>query len=107
MDTEWAVVLAVAIVTGPFVLYFLLPFGEALAGFLAFAFIMAACCRRPVWIFALAVLAQGTKQTAASSLLVLGLVCARTAADRSSLPRAYSCLSSEVCSRPYQATPHS
>jgi hypothetical protein len=82
LGTEWAVVLAVAIVTGPFVLYSLLPFGEALAAFLAFAFTVAACCRRPVWIFALALLAGVTKETAAPFLLVLGLVCARTAADR-------------------------
>ena len=87
LGTEWAVVLAITIVTGPFVLYSLLPFGEALAAFLTLAFTVVACQRRPAWMFALALLAGITKETAAPFLLVLGLVCARSATDRYLPPR--------------------
>jgi hypothetical protein len=82
LGPEWAVVLAIAIITAPLVVYALLPWGEALAAFLTFAFVVVACQRRPAWLFALAVLAGITKETAAPFLLVLGLVCARSAADR-------------------------
>jgi hypothetical protein len=82
LGTEWAVVFAITIITGPLVVYSLLPWGEALAAFLTLAFTVAACQRRPVWVFTLAVLAGITKETAFPFLLVLGLVCTRSAADR-------------------------
>jgi hypothetical protein len=82
LGTEWAVVLIVALVTGPFVLYALLPFGETVAAFLVAAFVVAACRRSPPWLFILGFLAGITKETAAPFLVVLGIVCARSAADR-------------------------
>ena len=87
LGTRWAVVLGVMLVSGPFLLYGLLPFGEALAAFLALAFVLAACARSPAWVFVLAVAAGVTKETAAPFLVVLGLVCARSAADRWLPPR--------------------
>lgn len=80
--SEWAVVLAVAMLTSPFVLYAFLPFGEALAAFLALAFVVAACARRPGWLLLSGFLAGTTKETAAPFLFVLAVVCARDARDR-------------------------
>jgi hypothetical protein len=77
LGTEWAVVLAVALLTGPFVLYGLLPFGEAVAAFLALAFVVAACDRSWLALLALGLLAGITKETAAPFLAVLGVLCAR------------------------------
>jgi hypothetical protein len=82
LGTTWAVVLGVALLTGPFVLYGLLPFGEALAAFLALAFVVAACARRPSWLLVTGLFAGITKETLAPFLLVLGVVCARDARDR-------------------------
>src|SRR5262249_30788767 len=82
LGTAWAVVVALTLVTGPFLLDALLPFGEAVAAFLTLAFVVAACRRSVVWIAALGFLAGITKETAAPFLVVLGLVCARSAADR-------------------------
>jgi hypothetical protein len=74
---RWSVVLVLALVSGPMVLYGLIPFGEALAAFLALAFAFAACTRRPWWIVATIFLACLTKETAAPLLLAIGIVCAR------------------------------
>jgi hypothetical protein len=82
LGPEWSVVLGVVLLTGPFVLYALLPFGEALTAFLALAFVVAACARRPAWLAATGLLAGMTKETLAPFLLVLGLACARDAGDR-------------------------
>jgi hypothetical protein len=82
LGPEWSVVLGVTLLTGPFLLYALLPFGEALAAFLALAFVVAACARRPAWLLVTGLLAGTTKETLAPFLLVLGVVCAREAADR-------------------------
>jgi hypothetical protein len=82
LGREWAVILGVMLLTGPFLLYAFLPFGEALAAFLALAFVVAACARRPWLLFATALLACITKETAAPFLVLLGIVCAREAADR-------------------------
>jgi hypothetical protein len=82
LGVQWAVVLTVALLTSPFVLYALLPFGEALAAFLALAFVVAACARRPGWLLVTGLLAGTTKETVAPFLLVLAIVCARNAHDR-------------------------
>jgi hypothetical protein len=74
---RWAVVLVLALVSGPMVLYGLIPFGEALATFLCFAFALAACTRRTRWIVITIFLACLTKETAAPFLLAIGVVCAR------------------------------
>jgi hypothetical protein len=79
---EWSVVLGVTLLTSPFLLYGLLPFGEAVTAFLALAFVVVACARRPGWLLLTAVLAGVTKETLAPFLLVLGIVCAREAHDR-------------------------
>jgi len=80
--TEWAVVLGIALLTSPFVLYSFLPLGEALAAFLALAFVVAACARRPGWLLLTGFLAGTTKETVAPFLFVLAIVCARNARDR-------------------------
>ncbi len=85
--TEWAVVFGLALLTSPFVLYAFLPFGEALAAFLALAFVVAACARRPGWLLLTGFLAGTTKETIAPFLLVLVVVCARDADDGWSPPR--------------------
>jgi hypothetical protein len=77
LGRRWSVVLVLALVSGPMVLYGLIPFGEALAAFLALAFAMAACTRRSWWIVVTIFLACLTKETAAPLLLVIGIVCAR------------------------------
>jgi hypothetical protein len=82
LGPEWSVVLALALLTGPFVLYALLPFGEALAAFLALAFVVAACARRPGWLLVTGFLAGTSKETVAPFLFVLAVVCAREARDR-------------------------
>jgi len=79
---EWSVVLAITLLTSPFLLYALLPFGEALSAFLTLAFVVAACARRPGWLLVTGLLAGVTKETLAPFVLVLGLVCAREAHDR-------------------------
>ena len=78
LGAEWSVVLGITLLTGPF-LYVLLPFGEALTVFLAMAFVVAACACRPGWLLVTGLLAGLTKETMAPFLLVLGLVCARSA----------------------------
>ncbi|HLM17357.1 MAG TPA: hypothetical protein VK549_06015, partial [Acidimicrobiia bacterium] len=82
LGPEWSVVLGITLLTSPFLLYALLPFGEALATFLVLAFVVAACARRPGWLLVTALLAGVTKETLAPFLLVLGLVYAREAHDR-------------------------
>lgn len=82
LGPEWSVVLGITLLTSPFLLYALLPFGEALTAFLALAFVVAACARRPAWLLVTALLAGLTKETMAPFLLVLGLVCAREVHDR-------------------------
>ncbi len=82
LGAEWSVVLGIALLTGPFLLYALLPFGEALTAFLVLAFVVAACARRPGWLLVTGLFAGLTKETMAPFLLVLGLVCAREAHDR-------------------------
>src|SRR4051794_28011790 len=77
LGRRWAVVLVLALVSGPMVLYGLIPFGEALATFLCLAFALAACTRRVWWIVVTVFLACLTKETAAPFLLALGIVCAR------------------------------
>jgi hypothetical protein len=77
LGPRWAVVLVLAMVSGPMVLYGLIPFGEALATFLVLAFAFAACTRRMWWIAVTIFLACLTKETAAPFLLVIGVVCAR------------------------------
>jgi hypothetical protein len=84
---EWAVVLAVGMLTSPFLLYAFLPLGEALAAFLALAFVVAACARRPGWLVVTGLLAGATKETVAPLLFVLAAVCARDARDRWLPPR--------------------
>ncbi len=79
--TEWSVVLAVGMLTSPFLLYALLPLGEALGAFLALAFVVAACARRPGWLLVTGFFAGMTKETVAPLLLVLAIVCAREARD--------------------------
>jgi hypothetical protein len=82
LGIEWSVVLGVTLLTGPFLLYALLPFGEALSAFLALAFVVAACARRPGWLVVTGFLAGLTKETLAPFLFVLAVVCAREAHDR-------------------------
>jgi hypothetical protein len=77
LGTRWAVVLMLALVSGPLVLYGLIPFGEALATFLVLAFVLAAGMRRAGWILATVFFATLTKETAAPFLLALGIICAR------------------------------
>jgi hypothetical protein len=77
LGRRWSVVLVLALVSGPMVLYGLIPFGEALAAFLALAFAFAACTRRAWWIVVTIFLACLTKETAAPLLLAIGFVCAR------------------------------
>jgi hypothetical protein len=86
LGTRWAVVLLLALVSGPMVLYGLIPFGEALATFLVLAFVLAAGMRRAGWIVVTVFLATLTKETAAPFLLVLGIICARDAEDDGWLP---------------------
>jgi len=69
---EWSVVLAITLLTSPFLLYALLPFGEALSAFLTLAFVVAACARRPGWLLMTGLLAGVTKETLAPFVLVLG-----------------------------------
>jgi len=82
LGAEWSVVLGLTLLTGPFLLYALLPFGEALTAFLAVAFVVSACARRPAWLLVTGLLAGTTKETLAPFLLALGIVCAREAHDR-------------------------
>jgi hypothetical protein len=77
LGRRWAVVLVLALVSGPMVLYGLIPFGEALATFLGLAFALAASTRRVAWIVVTVFLVCITKETAAPLVLVLGVVCAR------------------------------
>ncbi len=77
LGRRWGVVLVLALVSGPMVLYGLIPFGEALATFLCFAFALAACTRRTRWIVITMFLACLTKETAAPFLLAIGVVSAR------------------------------
>ena len=77
LGRRWSVVLVLALVSGPMVLYGLIPFGEALAGFLCLAFALSAGSRRARWIAVTMFLACLTKETAAPFLLVIGVVCAR------------------------------
>jgi hypothetical protein len=88
LGRRWAVVLVLAVVSGPMVLYGLIPFGEALAVFLCFAFALAACTRRTWWIAVTIFFACLTKETAAPFLLVIGVVCARDPDEDSWLPPA-------------------
>jgi hypothetical protein len=77
LGTRWAVVLLLALVSGPMVLYGLIPFGEALATFLVLAFVLAAGLRRAGWILVTVFFATLTKETAAPFMLALGIICAR------------------------------
>jgi hypothetical protein len=77
LGRRWAVVLVLAMVSGPMVLYGLIPFGEALSTFLYFAFALAACTRRWRWIAVTMFTACLTKETVAPFLFVIGAVCAR------------------------------
>jgi hypothetical protein len=77
LGRRWSVVLVLVLVSGPMVLYGLIPFGEALAAFLGLAFALAACTRRTGWVVATIFLACLTKETAAPLLLAIGIVCAR------------------------------
>ena len=86
LGTRWAVVLILALVSGPMVLYGLIPFGEALATFVVLAFVLAAGMRRAGWILLTMFLATLTKETAAPFLLVLGIICARDNERDSWLP---------------------
>lgn len=73
-----ATVLMVAVVSGPLLLYALLPYGEALAAALGVAFLVLGCRRRSVvLIVILGALAMVSRETAVPFLLVAGLVCAR------------------------------
>ncbi len=81
LGRRWAVVLVLAMVSGPMVLYGLIPFGEALAAFLCLAFVLAACTRRWRWIAVTMFAACLTKETAAPFLLAIGIVCARDEDD--------------------------
>jgi hypothetical protein len=77
LGTRWAVVLLLVLVSGPMVLYGLIPFGEALATFLVLAFVLAAGMRRAGWILVTVFLATLTKETAAPFVIALGIICAR------------------------------
>lgn len=77
LGRQWAVVLVLAMVSGPMVLYGLIPFSEALAAFLCLAFALAACRRRTWWIVLTIFLACLTKETVAPLLLGIGVICAR------------------------------
>ena len=86
LGQRWAAVLVLAMVSGPMVLYGLIPFGEALATFLVLAFALAACTRRMWWIAVTIFLACLTKETGAPFLLVIGFVCAREPDEDGWLP---------------------
>jgi hypothetical protein len=88
LGQRWAIVIVLALVSGPMVLYGLIPFGEALATFLCFAFALAACSRRTRWIVITIFLACLTKETAAPFLFVIGVVCARDPDEDGWLPPA-------------------
>ncbi len=77
LGRRWSVVLLLALVSGPMVLYAIIPFGEALATFLGLAFVLAACTRRVLWIVVTVFLVCITKETAAPLILALGIICAR------------------------------
>lgn len=73
-----ATVLMVTIVSGPLLLYGLLPYGEALAAALGVAFLVLGCRHGSVvLIVTLGALAMVSRETAVPFLLVAGLVCAR------------------------------
>jgi hypothetical protein len=86
LGRTWAVVFLLAIVSGPMLLYGLIPFGEALAAFLGMAMVLAACRRRAGWVLVTTLTACLTKETAAIFLVPLALVCARDDEEDGWLP---------------------
>ncbi len=74
-------ILAIVVLSGPLLLYSLLPYAEMLGAALGVAFLLACRARAPGLILVVGLFAMMSKETAAPFLLVAGWVCARERTD--------------------------